>query len=228
HRLIEGLHRNAGDQDHRTQHHHNEQEQGGVHGEDELAESEQHVDALGAHGDANGRTDAERGEVHDVAGIAEHHFGERGAETHHRVGLGADGGAGGAEQEGEDHHLEHVVAGHGIDDAGGEGVLEDGRQGGGRLRHGGLRGGGLNGDAFAGADQVDYAEAQEERDRGDHFEVEDRLQSDAAHLLHVAAAGDAGHQRAEQEGGDDGADEAQKDVADGAELLGEVRRYHSQ
>jgi hypothetical protein len=48
--------------------------------------------------------------------------------------------------------------------------------------------------------------------RGDDFEIDDGLGADAAHALEIAAAGDAGHQRGEQQRRDDGADQPQKHV----------------
>ena len=46
--------------------------------------------------------------------------------------------------------------------------------------------------ALAGTHQIDHAEPEEQRERGDDFEIEDRLRADAAHVLEVAAARDAG------------------------------------
>ena len=72
--------------------------------------------------------------VHHVVGVAEHHLGERFAERHHGSGFGADGRAGRAEQKRKHDNLQHVAAGHGVDDAGGKGVLERARERGPRLR----------------------------------------------------------------------------------------------
>ena len=82
--------------------------------------------------------------------------------------------------------------------------------------------------AVAGAHQVHRAQPEEQREGGDDFEIEDRLGADAAHLLDVAAARDAGHQRAEQQRRDDRADQPQKDRAHRPELLGEVGREDAQ
>ena len=66
--------------------------------------------------------------------------------------------------------------------------------------------------------QVHRRQAQEQRERGDDFEVDDGLQADAAHALEIAAAGDAVDQRAEDQRRDDGADQPQKDGADWARV----------
>ena len=172
--------------------------------------------------------DAERGQVHHVPGVAEHDLGQGRAELDHRFRFGADGRAGGAEQEGEDHDLERVVARHGVDDAGGKDVLEDRAEGGLSLRYGGFRGAAMNRNAGAGAHQVDGGQPQQQRQGGDNLEIEDGLAADAAHAFHVAAARDAHHQRAKDQRRDDGADQLQKHPADGRELPGEARRDDSE
>ena len=91
--------------DHRAENQHHEQQGRRVHGDNQLAQSEQHADAFGAHGDGESGADAERGQVHHVLCVAEHHFSERRAERDHGRRLGADCRTGGAEEEGENHHL---------------------------------------------------------------------------------------------------------------------------
>ncbi len=117
--------------------------------------------------------------------------------------------------------MQHVIASHGIDDACREGVLHDGserrRGAGGDLIGSGAR----DRHAFAGADEVDDAEAEEEREGGHDFEIQNRFAADAAHVFDIAAAGDSCDQGREDERRDDGADEAQKDRAHEAQLRGE-------
>ena len=135
-------------------------------------------------------------------------FGERFAELDHGLGLGADGGAGDAEQEREDHQLQHVVLGHGIDDGRRKNVFEEGVEGGLVLRQRGIGGRPLDGNTVARADEIDHAEAEEERQRGDDLEVENGLAADAAHVLELARPGDAVDQSSEKQRRDDGADQA--------------------
>ena len=194
-----------------------------VQSDNQLAQPEQDRDALASHRDGESGPDAERRQVHHVLRVAEHYFGQRSAERDHRRGLGADRRAGGAEQEGEDHDLQHVVAGHGVDDARRERVLHDrGERGGSGGRHRvGSRA--RDRDAIAGTHQIDHAQPQEQRKRSDDFEIEDGLGADSPHVFEIAAAGDSGHERAEQQRRDDGTDQAQKHGAHQAELLGDVR-----
>ena len=64
------------------------------------------------------------------------------------------------------------------------------------------------------AECVDDDEADDERDRRDHFEVEQRLAAHTADLLHVARAGDAEHDRAEDDRADQHLDERDEPVAE--------------
>ena len=75
-----------------------------------------------------------------------------------------------------------------------------------------------------GAHQIHRGQSQKQRERGDDFEIEDRLGADAAHVLRAAAAGDACDQGGENQRRDDRADEAKKDRAERAELLRELGR----
>src|ERR1017187_201893 len=88
----------------------NTKDGGDVHREDQLAEAEQHTDALAADGDGDGGGHAERGEIQDVPGEAEHHLGQRAAKFDDGVGLRADGGARRAEQKSEDYNLKPAIA----------------------------------------------------------------------------------------------------------------------
>ena len=130
--------------------------------------------------------------------------------------FGADRGARHAEEEGEDDDLQHFAARHGVDDAGREGVFENlGKAGAGLGEAGGCAFLQLHADSRL--DQIHGAQADEERDGGDDFEIENGFAADAAHGLHVARAGDAGDQRAEEQRRDDRFDQAQEDGAQDGE-----------
>ena len=184
-----------------------------------LPSPNKHGDAFGADRDRQRRAHSQRRQVHDVAGVAKHHLRQRPAKLHHRTGLGADRRAGRSKQEGEHHHLEHIVTRHGVDNAGGEGMLQHGVEGalpgGGRGQ--GFGGGALDGHANSRPHQVDGAQAEKQGDGGDHFEVQQRLGADAAHVFELAG-GHARHQDAEYQRRHDGADQAQKNVAEGRKL----------
>ena len=102
------------------------------------------------------------------------------------------------------------------------------------LQHGGERrrgrrgkrvgGGAGDGDALAWARQVDGGETEKQREGGDDFKIDDGLETDAAHLFEVARAGDAVDQGGEDQRRNDGADEAQENVADGFQVRGKARR----
>ena len=88
--------------------------------------------------------------------------------THHRLRLRADGRAGRAEQEREDHDLQHVAARHGVDNAGREHVLEDRRKAWRCSAARRLRGRRCSLHAIARPHQIHRAQSQKQRDRGDH------------------------------------------------------------
>ena len=72
-----------------------------------------------------------------------------------------------------------------------------------------------------GLEDVDQREPEEERNGRGDLEVDDRLQADAPHRLQVAGAGDADHQRREQQRRDDHLDHPEKGV--GQRLDGDTK-----
>ena len=71
------------------------------------------------------------------------------------------------------------------------------------------------------------ARPEHERDRRRHLEVDDRLEADAPHRLQVARAGDADHQRREQQRGDDHLDHPQEGVGERLDADAERRARSS-
>jgi hypothetical protein len=65
--------------------------------------------------------------------------------------------------------------------------------------------------AHARLGEIHRAEADEERERGDDLEVDQRLHADAADLADVAGAGDADHQRGEDQRRDDRLDQVEEE-----------------
>ena len=63
-------------------------------------------------------------------------------------------------------------------------------------------------------EDVHERQAEEQRDRRRHLEIDDRLQPDAAHRLQIAGAGDADDERREQQRRDDHLDHAQERVGE--------------
>ena len=66
----------------------------------------------------------------------------------------------------------------------------------------------------AGLEQVDGDEADDQGDRGQHLEIDQRLERDAADLGHVGHAGNAVHDRAEDDRRDEHADGLDEGVAE--------------
>ena len=80
--------------------------------------------------------------------------------------------------------------------------------------------------AGARLEDVHEREAEKQRDRRRDLEVDDRLQPDPAHRLQVAGAGDADHERREQQRRDDHLDHPQEGVGERLDLLGEPGDVH--
>jgi hypothetical protein len=81
--------------------------------------------------------------------------------------------------------------------------------------------------AVAGPPDIDDEEADEQRDRGHDFEVDQRFQGDAADLLHLADAGDAVHHRAEDNRRNQHPDELDEAVAERMQVLADLREEYS-
>ena len=69
-------------------------------------------------------------------------------------------------------------------------------------------------EAAAGVNHVAYDKADQQRERGYSFEVEESFAADATDLLHVLHAGDAGDHGAEDDESDDHRDQADEGVAE--------------
>ncbi len=142
----------------------------------------------------------------------------------------ADEGEADAEDDGEEQHLEHVVAGQRVERGGGNDVEDEAADAGALELAGvvgvggervGVEAGGVDVHALARADHEGEDEADDQGDGGHHLEVEQRLAADAAHLAQIAGAGDAVHDHAEHDGRHDHRDQLEKGVAEHLEADGE-------
>ena len=77
-----------------------------------------------------------------------------------------------------------------------------------------IEGCGVDVHAVAGMQEVDRDEAEEQSQRRDDFEVEERLDADAAYFAEVAHARDADHDGGEDDGREGHADELDEAVAE--------------
>ena len=77
--------------------------------------------------------------------------------------------------------------------------------------------------AGAGLQGVGDDQADDERQRRNHLEIDQRLEADAADLLHVLHAGDAMHDGAEDDRRDDHLDRLDEGIAQRLHLLAELR-----
>ena len=82
--------------------------------------------------------------------------------------------------------------------------------------------------AVAGAEEIGEQQADHERDRGHHLEIDQRLDADPSDLLEVAGAGNAVHDDAEHDRRHDHRDQLQKGVAENLQPDGEVGHGHAE
>ncbi len=85
---------------------------------------------------------------------------------------------------------------------------------------------GIDVHAVAGAEDIGEQQADHERDRGHHLEIDQRLDADPADLLEVAGAGDAVHHDAEHDRRHDHRDQLEEGVAEDLQADGEVGNGH--
>lgn len=148
------------------------------------------------------------------------------AREHLAQALGARRARGGkpdAEDEREEHHGEHVAAGHRLDDVVGDDVDEEhdpGRRalpGARRRRRGGRRETGAERGIESGArlEDIDEGDSDRDRDGGDGDRVEERLESDAGQRAQVAEPDHAEREPAPDERDHEHEQEAEEDPAGG-------------
>ena len=82
--------------------------------------------------------------------------------------------------------------------------------------------------AGAGLQDIDRQQPDNERHRGHHLEIDDRLDGDAADARHVGHVRDAGHHGAEDDRRDQHADELDESVAERAHADGGIGRRHAE
>ncbi len=75
---------------------------------------------------------------------------------------------------------------------------------------------------------LDHHQPDEQRDGGDHLEIRQRFEADAAQLLHVADAGDAHDHREEDDGRDHHPDQLNEAIAQRLHRFGSVREEQAQ
>jgi hypothetical protein len=81
---------------------------------------------------------------------------------------------------------------------------------------------------MAGAEQVCQQQADDQRDRGHHLEIDQRLDPDPPDLLEVAGACNAMHHHAEHDWRDDHRDQLQESIAENLQADGKVGRGHAE
>jgi hypothetical protein len=149
------------------------------------------------------------------------------------VMLRVERGEGKSGEDGEEEDLKDLAFGEGAGEGVGDYIEEkvDGAEVlalGGVLRYGfDVERGRIYVHAAAGLDDVGDDQADTERERGDDFEVEERLDANAAELAEVAYARDANDNGEEDDRGDHHPDEFDEAVAEWLEEVGGVRPHEA-
>lgn len=175
-------------------------------------------------GICHGGADSDGSEIHDDIGETEHRLREGFGKAEHGLAKPfGDFEEGDAEENSEDGDLQDLVFGDGFGDVFGENVKEEivplERR---DILHGGLGRSGGESETDSGAAEVDDGDTEEESDGGEDFEVDETLPAYAADFAHVTMTCDAGDERTEDKRSDDNFDEAEKDIAEDAQVRGEV------
>ena len=157
--------------------------------------------------------------------------------NHDRPARFTGGGQRKAEQHRKQQHLKDLAFGKGIDHGVGNDVQQkiDGalRMRGGRVtgERLGIQRGDVDVHPRTRLERIDHDDADDQRDRAHGLEIEQRLATDAADLLHVLHAGDTGHHGAENDRRDNHLDELDEAVAQRlhcrADIGPEVAEQHS-
>ena len=135
-----------------------------------------------------------------------------------------------AEEHGQQQDLQHIPSGEGVDESGGDDVENEvdvtpGRPAGTRvLRHRvGIQARGVSVYTSARLHDVDDHEPDHQRDGGHPLEIKERQPAGLADVPQLRHSRDAGHDGAEDDGRDQHADQLDEAIAQGPQLLREVR-----
>ena len=199
-----------------------------------MAERQQGADAVLADRERHRPERADRREPHDDADDAEQHVGGFIQHLDERPTLLAELGERQAEQHGEQQHLHNLPFRERADGRVGDDVHQviDRVQVLGLRRIGlyrlGVEAGRIGIDAGSGPIEIGDHETDEEGDRGQHLEIDQRLQSDAPDLLQIAHLGNTDRDSSEDDRGDHHLDQLDERVSQRLELRGEVRNEEAQ
>lgn len=225
----ERQHAHPGETQDAAEHRHDEDQAGGVEHQHQRAQVAERVDAVAGGGEGHRAEHAERCQAHDHAHDAEHDVAEFVDQAGHAAGLLADQVQGAAEQHGEQQDLEDVVLGEGAEHRGRDQAHEECHGAVDLLGAPGIQGDVAGGQfvemdvgAAAQAQAVGDHQAEDQGDGGEDFEVDHRLQADAADLLQVTGAGDAVDHHAEDDQCDEHLDQLDEAIAQRLHLHGQV------
>ena len=201
-----------------AKHDQDEHEAGEIEGAHQLPQREQRTDAVLADGERHRPERANRRDLHDDADDRKEHVRDLLDEVEHERAAAAELVQAEAEQHGEQQYLQNLAfrerIDHGIRDH-----VEKKLRGALHLSGLGICSHGLRIERRridvhprARLDDVDDRQAHEQRDGADDLEIQQRVASGLADLLHILHAGDADHHRAEDDRRNDHLDQLDEAV----------------
>jgi hypothetical protein len=202
---------------------------GDIEGEHEMRERDQGRQPVLADGERHGAERPEWCNFHDDGDHAEQRVRSLIDDAEQCLAACSECLQAEGEQDGEKQHLQDLALGEGADHGVGNDVHQELQRalllgfGDVALDRFGIDRGWIDVHAGAGLQRIGHDQADDQRQRRHHFEVDERLEADAADLAHVLHAGDAVHDRAEDDRCDDHFDHLDERIAQRLHLLGQLR-----
>ena len=201
-----------------AQHHQHEQHAGRIKTGHQVSQRHQCGNALRTDGIGHGTQRTQRRQLHDEADDTKHHMRQAADRIAQHSGTHAHDLQRKAHQHRHQQHLQHIAARKRIKNSGGNDV-EQKRHHALMLRLLGVlaeathvEASHIHMQAHAGLQHIDDCQAQHQRQRGDQFEIAQRIEADAADATQIVHAGDAQHHRTEDDRRDDHLDQADEAI----------------
>ena len=207
----------TGDQ---AQHHKDEDQAGQVERAHQFAERKEADDAVLANGERHGAKRTNRGQLHDDVDDGKQHVRDFFDEVKHHRAAPAELVKRKSEQHRNQQHLQDFAFGESVNDGTGNDI-ENEVNGAGQLAGSGVssdrfgvEGGHVDIHAFAGLEDIDQHNADQQRYRADNLEIQQRQATSFPNFLHVLHARNADHDCAENNRRDDHLDQLDETVSE--------------
>src|SRR6266436_6455581 len=221
----ESLYGNARQQTDWKQNASDEKNESDVHRREQLQERKQHSQSQVSDGVRNRAKNTDRRRKHHQIRELEHRLGEALRERKHLPALRfGHQGQRHRKQNTEDDDLQHLAFGDRLRDVLRKNIRDQLRRSVRRHVQRFRRRGRRQPHAFSRAAQIDRGKSDQQRDRGNNFEIDERLDAQPPDFLQIRMPGDAHYQSPEEQRRDDHLDQPQKNRAQELQLQRDGRR----